>query len=108
MELSLTRSLSGPFIDLLMIWTIFEQSISIPILLHFDNLVIRQEKSLQLQRKNTTTADVSGTGNSPSSSSGEWKFELRVRYLPTDLTDLYDRDKVTFSCYYDQVSIIEC
>ena len=33
----------------------------------------------------------------------EWEFELRVRYLPTDLSDLYEKDKVTFCCYYDQV-----
>merc|ERR1712061_870058 len=72
--------------------------------LHQDTTMFQvQEKSLQLQRQNTTPTDVSGTGNSSSSNAGEWKFELRVRYLPTDLTDLYDRDKVTFSCYYDQV-----
>ena len=33
----------------------------------------------------------------------EWRFELRIRYLPSDLTDLYDRDKVTFGYYYEQV-----
>lgn len=33
----------------------------------------------------------------------DWEFELRVRYLPTDLSDLYEKDKVTFCCYYDQV-----
>lgn len=35
----------------------------------------------------------------------EWRFELRVRYLPTDLEELYERDKVTFCCYYDQVRL---
>ena len=37
--------------------------------------------------------------------SGEegWIFELRVRYLPNDLSDLYEKDKITFSYYYDQV-----
>ena len=64
-----------------------------------------QEKSIQLQRQNTSQTENLGSGNALCSSSGEWKFELRVRYLPTDLTDLYDRDKVTFSCYYDQVRI---
>nr|ACO12632.1 Focal adhesion kinase 1 [Lepeophtheirus salmonis] len=34
--------------------------------------------------------------------SKDWVFELRIRYLPTDLSDLYDRDKITFSYYYDQ------
>ena len=35
--------------------------------------------------------------------SEDWRFELRIRYLPTDLSDLYERDKTTFCCYYDQV-----
>ena len=34
----------------------------------------------------------------------EWRYELRVRYIPTDLKDLYEKDKVTFYYYYDQVS----
>lgn len=34
----------------------------------------------------------------------EWRYELRIRYLPTSLHDLYDKDKVTFFFYYDQVS----
>ena len=28
---------------------------------------------------------------------------IRIRYLPTDLSDLYERDKTTFCCFYDQV-----
>jgi hypothetical protein len=35
----------------------------------------------------------------------EWRYELRVRYLPQNLTDLYEKDRVTFYYYYDQVSI---
>ena len=59
---------------------------------------------MQLQRQNASQAETSAAGNTTAYSSiGEWRFELRVRYLPSDLTDLYDRDKVTFSCYYDQV-----
>jgi len=42
-----------------------------------------------------------------SDNSGEWRFELRIRYLPSDLNDLYDRDKVTFTYYYDQVTILK-
>lgn len=34
----------------------------------------------------------------------EWRYDLRVRYLPTSLKELHDRDKVTFHYYYDQVS----
>ncbi|XP_053980275.1 focal adhesion kinase 1 isoform X5 [Hylaeus volcanicus] len=33
----------------------------------------------------------------------EWRYELRVRYLPQNLNDLYEKDKVTFFYYYDQV-----
>ncbi|XP_012286001.1 focal adhesion kinase 1 isoform X2 [Orussus abietinus] len=33
----------------------------------------------------------------------EWRYELRVRYLPQNLNDLYERDRVTFYYYYDQV-----
>ncbi|XP_076672021.1 protein tyrosine kinase 2 Fak isoform X2 [Andrena cerasifolii] len=33
----------------------------------------------------------------------EWRYELRVRYLPQNLNDLYEKDKVTFYYYYDQV-----
>ena len=37
----------------------------------------------------------------------EWRYELRVRYIPTDLKELFEKDKVTFYYYYDQVSSIE-
>ncbi|XP_041980788.1 focal adhesion kinase 1 isoform X2 [Aricia agestis] len=33
----------------------------------------------------------------------EWRLELRVRYLPANLRDLADADRVTFHYYYDQV-----
>ncbi|KAK4884842.1 hypothetical protein RN001_001113 [Aquatica leii] len=33
----------------------------------------------------------------------EWRYELRIRYLPEDLHEVYDKDKVTFFFYYDQV-----
>ncbi|XP_062622322.1 focal adhesion kinase 1-like isoform X3 [Saccostrea cucullata] len=33
----------------------------------------------------------------------EWRYELRVRYLPKNIADLYTRDKVTFFYLYDQV-----
>ncbi|EGI67695.1 Focal adhesion kinase 1 [Acromyrmex echinatior] len=35
----------------------------------------------------------------------EWRYELRVRYLPQNLNDLYEKDKVTFYYYYDQLEI---
>jgi hypothetical protein len=33
----------------------------------------------------------------------EWRYDLRIRYLPTSLQDLCDKDKVTFHYYHDQV-----
>ena len=34
------------------------------------------------------------------------RYELRVRYLPKNFSDLYMRDKVTFFYLYDQVNIM--
>lgn len=33
----------------------------------------------------------------------EWRYDLRIRYLPPNLKELYEKDKVTFYFYYDQV-----
>ncbi|KAK7791000.1 hypothetical protein R5R35_007897 [Gryllus longicercus] len=45
-----------------------------------------------------------GAGPGPGPGSGsDWRYELRVRYLPGDLRDVYDKDRVTFYYYYDQV-----
>ncbi|XP_053394577.1 focal adhesion kinase 1-like isoform X6 [Mercenaria mercenaria] len=33
----------------------------------------------------------------------EWRYELRVRYLPKSFQELYSKDKVTFYYLYDQV-----
>lgn len=37
------------------------------------------------------------------SASGEWRFDLRIRYLPTDWSDVYEKDNLTFASYYNQV-----
>uniref|UniRef100_A0ABM0MXC6 Focal adhesion kinase 1-like n=1 Tax=Saccoglossus kowalevskii TaxID=10224 RepID=A0ABM0MXC6_SACKO len=34
---------------------------------------------------------------------GDWKYELRIRYLPKSYPDMYEKDKVTFFYFYDQV-----
>lgn len=36
----------------------------------------------------------------------EWRFELRVRYSPDDMEDLYEKDRFTYFFYYDQVRTI--
>lgn len=37
----------------------------------------------------------------------EWRFELRVRYLPYSLHDLYEKDRITFFYFFDQVSSVD-
>ena len=36
---------------------------------------------------------------------GEWKFELRIRYLPLEWAEVYETDNLTFMSYYNQVCI---
>lgn len=41
----------------------------------------------------------------------KWRVELRIRCVPKDLHELYEKDKSTFLFYYDQVSrftLIRC
>lgn len=33
----------------------------------------------------------------------DWRFEMRVRYLPSSLQELCEKDSVTFHYYYDQI-----
>ncbi|XP_072390034.1 focal adhesion kinase 1 isoform X2 [Diabrotica undecimpunctata] len=33
----------------------------------------------------------------------DWRYELRIRYLPVTLKELFDKDNVTFHYYYDQI-----
>ncbi|KAK9511292.1 hypothetical protein O3M35_005872 [Rhynocoris fuscipes] len=33
----------------------------------------------------------------------EWKYELRIRFVPKDLQDLFEKDRITCFYYYDQV-----
>ncbi|XP_066151568.1 focal adhesion kinase 1 isoform X1 [Euwallacea fornicatus] len=33
----------------------------------------------------------------------EWRYDLRIRYPPPKLTDLYEKDKATLSFYYQQI-----
>lgn len=33
----------------------------------------------------------------------EWRFELKMRYFPASIMDLYDKDIVTFFFFFDQV-----
>lgn len=36
-------------------------------------------------------------------SGDKWRLELRIRCVPSDLHELYEKDKATFVFYYDQV-----
>lgn len=33
----------------------------------------------------------------------EWRFQLRVRYYPEDMEDLFEKDRFSYYFYYDQV-----
>lgn len=48
------------------------------------------------QQKNSNAS--SGYANSV------WKAELRVRYVPMSLKELYEKDRTTCHFYFDQVS----
>uniref|UniRef100_A0AAG5DN03 Protein kinase domain-containing protein n=1 Tax=Anopheles atroparvus TaxID=41427 RepID=A0AAG5DN03_ANOAO len=50
----------------------------------------------RLQQKTSNTVAV-GHGNSV------WKAELRVRYIPKNLKELYEKDRTTCHFYFDQV-----
>ncbi|KAK7060076.1 putative serine/threonine protein phosphatase [Halocaridina rubra] len=39
----------------------------------------------------------------PNFQSEDWRFELRIRYIHSDLHNLYDKDRNTFLYYYEQV-----
>lgn len=41
--------------------------------------------------------------NSVSHSNSVWKAELRVRYIPSNLRELYEKDRTTCHFYFDQV-----
>lgn len=34
----------------------------------------------------------------------EWNYELRIRYHPQNLSEVFERDRVTFYYYYDQIA----
>jgi focal adhesion kinase 1 len=57
----------------------------------------------QVQQEQNARIAAAAAAAGKEAAAEEWRFELRVRYLPTDLSDLYERDKTTFCCYYDQV-----
>lgn len=39
-------------------------------------------------------------------SNSVWKAELRVRYIPKNLKELYEKDRTTCHFYFDQVSFV--
>lgn len=43
--------------------------------------------------------------SSVSHSNSVWKLELRVRYTPANLSELYENDKTTCHFYFDQVRV---
>lgn len=35
----------------------------------------------------------------------DWRYELRIRYIPSNMLELFEKDNVTFHFFYDQVRI---
>ncbi|XP_067121087.1 focal adhesion kinase 1-like isoform X2 [Centruroides vittatus] len=35
--------------------------------------------------------------------SEDWRYELRIRYIPSVLRDVYEKDRITFFYFYDQI-----
>ncbi|XP_031551093.1 focal adhesion kinase 1-like isoform X2 [Actinia tenebrosa] len=62
---------------------------------------VNTEESFWLNCK-STVAEVRGK-HEALYPADEWKYLLRVRYLPVDYNKLYQTDKVTFFYFYDQV-----
>lgn len=49
------------------------------------------------------SAGVGSTGPGYNSANSVWKAELRVRYVPKNLKELFERDRTTCHFYFDQV-----
>ena len=65
--------------------------------LHQDTTMYQVQECIRGLQNNSTAG---GGGGEPS---GEWKFELRIRYLPLEWTEVYEADNLTFMSYYNQV-----
>ena len=64
-------------------------------MVHLDNGSVQWlENDAILSQTGVTTATVDN-----------YRYELRIRCVPQDLHDLYEREKATFIFYYDQVGI---
>ncbi len=59
--------------------------------------------------KGSSTKKQSHKNNSTGSghANSVWKAELRVRYIPKSLKELYEKDRTTCHFYFDQVGVIE-
>ena len=55
-------------------------------------------KKLQQQQQKANNSNAGVHANSV------WRAELRVRYVPTNLHELYEKDRTTSHFYFDQVS----
>ena len=65
--------------------------------LHQDTTMYQVQECIRGLQNNLTPAVV------VQEPSGEWKFELRIRYLPLEWTEVYEADNLTFMSYYNQV-----
>lgn len=59
--------------------------------------LVQSKKSHQKTNSGSSSSGAGGHANSV------WKAELRVRYVPKYLKDLYEKDRTTCHFYFDQV-----
>merc|ERR1719219_64449 len=59
------------------------------------------QKCMKQSPEKMNVTVVEPEGNRPGG--GDWRFELRIRYLPNDWSEVYEKDNITFLCYYNQV-----
>ena len=70
--------------------------------LHKDTTMFHVQKAM---KQDSFDSEIpGGAGLMPALEGGDWRFELRIRYLPGDWAEAYEKDKITFMCYYNQVN----
>ena len=69
--------------------------------LHKDMTMFHVQKCMKQSREKMNVTVVEPEANRPGG--GDWRFELRIRYLPNDWSEVYEKDNITFLCYYNQV-----
>ena len=75
--------------------------------LHKDTTMFHVQKCMKNEQSSEVCGAEAAGFSSPNleniSDGSNWRFELRIRYLPNEWAEVYEKDKMTFMCYYNQV-----